>query len=262
MTVDSILDDFGLTPDPSGIDLSTISERVFAKTADGKSYKTISAPLGFSAAELHTVASAVYLAYSATGIVPDLNALYPTVYNNGFRRPKNELFKLLATEEFKRVMDARGVPVRGMTGLSLEQDLCLQIVLDPSDGLTLQQKLKKAGVAPSKYRAWLKQPAFREYHRRVGEGLLNDHLPDMLVQLTRNATSGDLNSIKFAMEVSGRHDPKRQQQIDLLAIMQQMMDIITRHVKDPAALQAIAGEMTAIANVTGAANAAVKEIEV
>jgi hypothetical protein len=116
--------------------------------------------------------------------------------------------------------------------LSPEQFFAVGIITNASDRRPLNAKLKSAGITYAQYRAWLKQPHFRDYIGKVGEDLLGEHVADVHTRLTERATSGDIQAIKLYYELTGRHDPNRQQMIDLQYIIGLLLEVITRYVPD------------------------------
>jgi hypothetical protein len=154
--------------------------------------------------------------------------------------------KVLSSPEFKYALRLRGV-FPNSTGLTREQDLVLLALTDPSDGKTLQQKLRACQVSFATYRAWMKQPVFKMQMDAMTESTLSDN-SHALVQLDKLAGEGDLGAIKFKLELNGRYDPNKQQNIDVIAMMSMMLDIMARHVRDPETLAAISSDMGQLAS--------------
>ena len=75
--------------------------------------------------------------------------------------------------------------------------------------------------------------------QNVTENALTEHAGDINTVLVNKALNGDLNSIKYVHELSGRHDPNHQQLQDLRVVMDTIIEIIMRHVKDTSTIQAI-----------------------
>jgi hypothetical protein len=189
--------------------------------------------------EFVSVVAVIYQLYTANRRLPTyVEASQLTYVGPGMIK------RITETAEFKSAITARGVPWDDFHGLSSTQMLVAQIVTNPTDRRDLRRKLRSAGVTYPQYRAWMAQPAFSQYMNRITEGMLTDHIPDFNTVLTNKALAGDLHSIKYINELSGRHDPNRQQVLDLQAVVQNLLDIITRNVKDPEVMQAIAAEFS------------------
>lgn len=152
----------------------------------------------------------------------------------------------LGAPQTAEALSYRGVNLGTSAGLTEKQDLLLQILGDPFDGLTMQQKLKKAGVTNTQYQAWLKQPIFSEQFRAITDQLHN-RSEEAMLQLQRKAGEGDLPSIKFLFEMNGRYNPNQQRTMDAMVIVSRVLESISRHVKDPEILAAVASDMRQLA---------------
>lgn len=236
------------------------SNEVLARTPHGgRPMEIIDLPKNLEPEEFKAVLSAAYLAYiggvsgagSAKGTAIGLNEVKRYLSVN---LSDAKLQKVIESEAFKRAALARGVELAPRPGITPEQDLALAIITDPTAGVGLAQRLKKAGVTMAKYRAWLRQPVFRNYVQKLGDGVLKEFEHDIMNSLAGLAVDGDLNAIKYAFEVSGKHNPRDQQIMDVQAVMRSMMLIIQKHVKDPETLQAIGSEIMMLAGASGAAS--------
>lgn len=227
------------------------TELGFLSSTVGKRMVPIRPPGNTSARQFRDALAAAYQYYLAHGKLASSQEIYKAGYVSG-GISQSGFTRIYDSPQFREACNIRGMEHKPGTGLTYEQDVLIQILMDGSDGLTLQQKLKKAKVPMSRYRAWLKSRRFREQVEFLGRDTLYEHIPDMMVQLTNKAVSGDLQAIKFAFEVTGEHDPTQKNNVNVLHVMQNMMEIIQRHVTDPNQLRAIAGEMGAVANTVGA----------
>lgn len=200
-------------------------------------------PSGIEREDFINVVSAAYMAYTDLRQLPDVANIerYSTL-------SASRILEVIRTPEFVAAANARGIPWGKENGLSATQMLVAQILTNPTDKRPLRAKLKQVGVTYTQYRAWMHQPTFSQYMNRITEGMLVDHLPDFNTVLTNRALGGDLNAIKYVNELSGRHDPNRQQVLDLQAIVQNLLDIITRNVKDPETIQRISAEFSLAVN--------------
>lgn len=191
--------------------------------------------------QFRTVVGAAYTAYTMDRVVPDQERIRALIGKGNYT--KKVISKIIDTENFKNAMLTRGVPWKNGDGLSAQQMYTLQILTNPTDRRELRAKLKSAGVTYPQYRAWLSQPHFSRYLSTVTENMLKDHIPDFNTVLTNKALSGDVNALKFAYELSGRHDPNHQQVLDLQVIVNALLEVITRNIKDPTVLMQIQSEL-------------------
>lgn len=197
-------------------------------------------PEGIPEGRYRTVVGAAYTAYTMDGKVPDQERIRQLTGKNYTKRVIGEI---IATENFKNAMLTRGVPWKNGDGLTAQQMYTLQILTNPTDRRELRAKLKSAGVTYPMYRAWMNQPHFSNYMHQVTENMLLKHVPDFNVVLTNKALAGDVNALKFAYELSGRHDPNRKEVLDLQAIVGALLEVITTNIKDPEVLMKIQAEL-------------------
>jgi len=150
--------------------------------------------------------------------------------------------RLMATPEFEAAMEKRGVSIKSESGLTTQQMLVMQLVLNPTDRRDLRTKLRATGVTYAVYKSWLRQPLFANYINRQAEQGLLDHQSDVLTKLTSKAMDGDNKSIELYLAITGRHNPAQQAQVNSQVMLLKVLEIITRNVKDPETLRAISAE--------------------
>lgn len=233
----------GLAPDPTGgvlVPVMTEGELSENRPTFGKPMRRVKPPRGVGQETFLTLLSNSYALYVRSGSYDNERLQQATGLAPGI------IAKTCSSPEFKAAMRLRGVHPAA-TGLTREQELVLQALSDPSDGKTLQQKLKTVGVTYAKYRAWLQQPSFRDYLNHVTEGM-TAHNADALVQLERLVGEGDLKAIQYKLEMNGRYNPGQQQQVDLMALMSKILEIITTHVQNPEVLSGIAQDLGQVAS--------------
>lgn len=210
---------------------------------NGKQPVKFEVPKGVSENTFRHICSAAYTAYIGCRGLPSVDDIYS--YSDK-RVTKAKIAAVILTDEFYADMKQRGVPWRPdeYNGLSATQQYAIQILTNPvHERKTLQSKLRLAGVTYGQYRAWLKQPTFSKYLNQLTEGMLTDHVGDLHTKLMQKALDGDLNAIKYVHELSGRHDPNRQQVEDLGRVVNMLIEIITEEVKDQQTLTRIANKM-------------------
>lgn len=205
----------------------------------GKKMVAVRPPEGISVHTFYLLLSNSYALYVTDGSYDTDRLVLRTGLSPGI------VGKTLASPQFKHALRLRGV-VPDATGLTNEQDYFLLVATDPSDGRSLQQKMRALGISYATYRAWMRQPVFKQQIDAYSNGLLMDNTAS-ITQLARLAGEGDLNAIKYMHTLNGTYNPDRQSSIDGMQVMSMMLDVIARHVKDPEALKAIAGDMRQIA---------------
>lgn len=190
-------------------------------------------PSNVSPASFRGVLAGASAAYSIKKKVPSVEEI--SQYCS--QRPQT-IAKVIATPEFKTIMAARGFPFE-TARLSPEQYFAVGIITDPTNRKPLGTKLKQAGISFATYRAWLKQPHFAQYIEKISEDMLGEHVQDVHTRVLERATNGDMQAIKLYYELTGRHDPQKQQMVDLNGIIGLLLEVITRYVPDTTALSNI-----------------------
>lgn len=188
-------------------------------------------PKGTSPAVFRGVVAGASAAYQLKKGVPTVEEISKYCAHS----PKT-IGRVLATPEFKQLMKLRGYPFEEVAKLSPEQYFAVQIMTDPSNKKPLAAKLRQAGITMAQYRGWMKQPLFREYITKISEDMLGEHVADVHTMVLNKAVSGDLTAAKLVYELNGRHDPNKQQVVDLQNIIGLLLEIITRYVTDPKVL--------------------------
>lgn len=157
---------------------------------------------------------------------------------------------VLTTHEFVHRMAKRGIvwsaKDRITAQLMPEQVALIAVLTDPTLKMDLKARLARAGVTYSVYRNWLKNPAFAKVIRGTAELALDDHLPDFHTKVIERGLSGDLNAIKFAYELTGRHDPAKQQMVDFNRLVMLLLEVISKYITDPVVLRSINSDVDSI----------------
>lgn len=189
--------------------------------------------------------AATFAYYMRAGVLPTPQDVQDDLSDIGAARVQ----RIMEHPLFRRAMYIRGIDYNVGRRLTPEQDMAIAIMGTP-DGRPFEKKLKAAGIAPSRWRAWLKQKTFRDAWEHYGGSVLKDHETDMLVALTGQALNGDVSAIKYAFEVSGKHDPARRNNIDAGKIIMTLLEIVQQEVKDASTLNRIAARMQMVGQVT------------
>ena len=138
----------------------------------------------------------------------------------------------MTTPAYRQDMIERGIavdvdiPIGQSNGLTAEQISVLSHLSDTTTTKGIPSRLKELGVKPATYRAWLRQKPFNDAIRAMAGNALQDAIPMAETMLSAQAQAGDLRAIKFLFEVTGRHDPARQQAVDTQALVGVIIDCI------------------------------------
>lgn len=204
----------------------------------------------------HVIAETINgLWLSGNGKLPDYAELlryWPTEW------AEEDIIKVLSSRSFYLRMSRRGVMwpenwtpqfhniTNLYTRLTPQQVIAMQVVTDPTDKRSLGAKLKQVGINQTVWRAWLRNPVFAEAVRRTTEHLIQDTVALAHTRLAQKVDAGDMSAIKTLYEVSGRHDPNKQQMLDFAKVISLVLEVMQRHITDPAILRAIGDDLDSV----------------
>jgi hypothetical protein len=163
---------------------------------------------------------------------------------------------------FLNALAARGIPehlLRPDTGgttfhvLTEQQMAVANVLLDVLDSRSRIKKLTEMGISTGTYNLWLRDPIYRQYCLDRAESLLVENQPVAHMSLINRVSQGDLGAVKYFNAMTGRYREREKAAVEvnvsnnfgnekLIAIV----EIIQQHVKDPALLEAIAGDILAL----------------
>lgn len=178
----------------------------------------------------------------------DINSKMPSSQNirDGLNWNGAKVAKFTKDPEVNKALENRGITLADVTLLLPEQLAVANAILDFSDQRSQKKKLEELGVTTQRYQGWLKQERFQRYMRQRAEALLGETQHEAHTSLLRNVQRGDLNSIKLYYEMTGRWSSKTVSDLNVEFILIKVVEAVQRHVKDPVAIQAIAGELSSL----------------
>ena len=130
--------------------------------------------------------------------------------------------------------------------LSTEQLTGLAIFFDTKDGRSLKKKLSDAGITTGQWEAWKSDPVFANHMRARAESALQKNLAESEVALLDSAHRGDISAIKLHFEMAGRWSSKTVGELNVEFLLMKILEAVQKHVKDPAAIEAIANELVSL----------------
>lgn len=167
---------------------------------------------------------------------------------------------MLSRGPVKASFEARGIPIGTVGhGLTAEQVLAINTVLNLADTRSERKKLSDLGIPAMKWAGWKKDPAFMAYYSELSNKAFLEAIPDSKMALVDNVRRGDLGSIKLFYEMTGVHDPNRGA-VDPRELMNRVFEIITLHVRDPQVLLSISQGMVKLAQQLDGSTAPVATI--
>lgn len=170
--------------------------------------------------------------------------------------------KVLLLPHVAKKLEARGVPKPSEANILTPKQIQALTVITSARGSKWQTRLKQAGVTIAEWNSWLKQPNFRMVFDRYAEGRLKDAIPEGITALTDKAADGDLNSIKLVLEMTGRHNPNAEKDINIQAILVGIVEILQQEIHDGEALMRIVNRIKGLQTGIGIGSGNIKgEIE-
>lgn len=207
----------------------------------------IKLPEGLSAAKFSAVLHAAHLTWlNGNGEPPDTTSVA-----NLAGIPVDYVKDIMTTAAFKVAAKSRGILAGAMPGLSPRQITALQIIMDPTAGKGLAQRLRRAGVPLVTYKSWMRQSAFRAEANKLAS-VLSDHESDMATTLAALAVDGDLNAIKFAWEVTGKYNPQDRNSMQVREVLALTLEILQTEITDSDTLARVGMRIQALAISSGA----------
>ncbi len=123
----------------------------------------------------------------------------------------------------------------------------ISLVTNPIDRRSVPEKLKELGVSPQRYNGWKKNARFWDYLQQRSSELMGEAVPEVREVIARRAAMGDMRFTKLFLEMTGEFTGvENKSQNDIKLVVMQLVEVVQRHVKDPATLQAIARDFQAI----------------
>lgn len=172
----------------------------------------------------------------------------PEQLQEEFGLTPRKLMGLLQGEVVKKSFARRGIPVIEGRTLTAEQVTAINTILNTTDKRSQSKKLADMGISAAKWNGWKQSAQFKEYYKTRVEAIFGEALPDVHMALMDRATNGDLGALKFYYEITG-HYTSEGKAVDLKMIMERVFEILTIHIKDPALLSAIGGDLLRLAGI-------------
>jgi hypothetical protein len=156
--------------------------------------------------------------------------------------PQTEINHILGKRAVGKALDARGIPWRQHSQSELTAtQVAAAIVMMTPDGRSSLQKLDELGIQQETYQAWLADPQFKNLVDNVADRNLKNVRPTAIAELTNKINAGDWQAIRYFLDATGEFvntdTPQSEQLIRML------IEIIQKHVKDPAIIAAIAQDI-------------------
>lgn len=177
----------------------------------------------------------------------------PEIIENKFDVDIRDL--ILNKAVFKKALDNRGIRYPNyalgdidLEDLSNEQVSAVITILNLEDKRTRAAKLKDLGLTVQQWNGWMKDPKFVEFLQETSAKNFHAALDKAHEGLTRSIERGDVNGIKLYMELTGRHNTATPTMQNVQVLLQRVVEVIQKHVKDPQLLRAIGEDFERVMN--------------
>lgn len=128
--------------------------------------------------------------------------------------------------------------------LTLQQMDLANVLLNYHDTSSLREKLNRVGVTSQQYHAWMRQQAFRDYVTKRAESMFKGSDHEAYQALTNAMRGGDMKATQMFFEMRGIYNPRVSVEVlNVQGVLVKMVEIISRHVRDPLTLQNIARDL-------------------
>ena len=168
--------------------------------------------------------------------------------------PRESIEESLSKSLVVDILKARGIDLLGKnlsySVLTPRQVLLANLLMNTHDPQSVREKCKAAGVSTQQYNAWLREPAFSSYLRARAEASFGANDFVAYQKLMAAVEDQDLGAIKLFFEMRGIYLPtsKTSVSMDVQGILNQTVEVLTRHISNPDLLRAIAIDIEAISS--------------
>jgi hypothetical protein len=180
-------------------------------------------PVGVSRQDFANVVIAAGAFWTAQGVAPTAQGLVQL----GLTSLKlKAVTDIMSTVEFSVAMQSKGVPWDEMDQLTPAQLAALEVMTNPLRGGTHSQRLKAAGCTELEWRMWKKNAVFAAHFKALVKDRFTDNTELIDLAIVQGALSGKLENAKYLDELTGRHDPNKQQAINVQALLIRIVEIV------------------------------------
>lgn len=223
----------------SSVDFEIDEPGVLRVRTEASRFKPVPVPDGITDLAFRNAVAIAYTLFVQSGSLPSVKDMHETWP----KLSEQTLGQIVATDEFAKALQYRGVDWKAENGLTLEQQLALMKLTDPTDRRSTGAKLKEMGVPYPRYQAWMRQPLFPRLLSNAMENQLKDAVPIAINKLIGNMEAGDQRAIEKTLEISGRYNPAMQSVEDAKLVVQRVIEAVIRRVADPDTRMAILADI-------------------
>lgn len=161
-----------------------------------------------------------------------------------------EINYFLSNLEFREACERRGLPWKAIgssSELTTTQIATGITLANFADTRSISEKLDQLGVSESQYFAWLQNAEYQQFVRKLADQSLENIHPEAILSFQKLIRAGDFNAIKYYFEITGVANS--QDVTNLKIVIQNLIESVQRHVKDPVLLAKISQDIMGAAPV-------------
>jgi len=128
--------------------------------------------------------------------------------------------------------------------------LAVELLTDVTDKRSKAAKLKASGISSLRFNKLLADAKHRKYWDTKLATMMSIASSSADVSLVKNVEAGDLQSIKYFNEFTGRYRETSGEVVGLITLLSRVMEVLAKHV-DPAVLGLVADELDNVLEVEG-----------
>lgn len=110
-----------------------------------------------------------------------------------------------------------------------------------------EKKLRDIGITPREWATWLLDDNFAEYLQQRSERMFQNAQHEAHFGLIKGMRNGNVASVKLYNEMSGRHNPDADHQLNIRVLLGGIIEILQLEIQDPIVLHRIATKMMNLA---------------
>lgn len=148
-------------------------------------------------------------------------------------------------------LEDRGIIYHNTETLSGRQLAAANVIMNFSDKRSDSKKLSDIGVSAAEYDGWRQDPVFNNYLTQRAEHLIGGSVDEAHRALLHGVRAGNTKALEMYYGITGRFSfSKSVGELNVDFLMVKIIEIITKHVSDPVALERIGNDIQALAPST------------
>lgn len=158
-----------------------------------------------------------------------------------FRFTEHQLLKFKNAKIVYNALERRGIRQPDRHHLSPQQIAAITLLTNFSDSRSVEAKMAAIDVTAEQLNGWYRDPEFQNQLQVRSDESMDFFSAEATASLQRQIKKGNFQAIKFYFEITGR--AQTPELLNLQQTVIRLVEVVQKHVKDPATLQAIANDL-------------------